>query len=52
MSRYTVTLIAAAETLPLLLANGNLVAQGQFADGCHWATWRDPFRKPSYLFTS
>ncbi len=52
MSRYTVTLIAAAETLPLLLANGNLVAQGQFADGRHWATWRDPFRKPSYLFAA
>ncbi len=52
MSRYTVTLIAEAERLPLLLANGNLVAQGQFADGRHWATWRDPFRKPSYLFAA
>jgi len=52
MARYTVTLIAHAGTLPLLLANGNLLAQGQLAQGRHWATWRDPFRKPSYLFAA
>jgi aminopeptidase N len=30
---------------PVLLSNGNLVAQGE-----SWAEWEDPFRKPSYLF--
>ena len=52
MSRYTVTLIADAATRPLLLANGNLVAQGRLANQRHWATWRDPFKKPCYLFAA
>ena len=30
--------------------NGNLVAQGALPDGRHFATWHDPFPKPSYLF--
>ncbi|MGE5769844.1 MAG: aminopeptidase N, partial [Betaproteobacteria bacterium] len=50
MSIYTVTLHADKEKLPVLLANGNLVATGDEADGRHWATWNDPFRKPAYLF--
>ena len=33
-----------------MLANGNLMAQGDEAEGRHWATWKDPFPKPSYLF--
>ena len=31
--------------LPVLLSNGNLVAEGS-----GWAEWRDPWPKPSYLF--
>ena len=31
--------------LPVLLSNGNLVAEGN-----GWAEWRDPWPKPSYLF--
>jgi aminopeptidase N len=50
MARYTVTLHADRERYPVLLANGNLIAQGEEADGRHWATWQDPFPKPSYLF--
>jgi aminopeptidase N len=50
MARYTVTLHADRERYPVLLANGNLIAQGDEAEGRHWATWRDPFPKPSYLF--
>jgi aminopeptidase N len=50
MARYTVTLHADRERCPVLLANGNLVAQGEEDEGRHWATWRDPFPKPSYLF--
>ena len=50
MATYTVTLHADKEALPMLLANGNLVAAGDEADGRHWAKWEDPFRKPAYLF--
>jgi aminopeptidase N len=49
-ARYTVTLHANRERYPVLLANGNLIAQGEEGEGRHWATWRDPFPKPSYLF--
>ncbi len=47
---FTVTIIGPQETCPVLLANGNLIEQGQLADGRHFATWHDPFPKPSYLF--
>ena len=33
-----------------MLSNGNRVAQGELPDGRHFATWHDPFKKPSYLF--
>ncbi|MBN9459823.1 MAG: aminopeptidase N [Burkholderiales bacterium] len=59
MARYTVTLRAPRERFPVLLSNGNLVAAGECEPlagdgierrGWHWATWEDPFPKPSYLF--
>ncbi|MFP5406909.1 MAG: M1 family aminopeptidase, partial [Gammaproteobacteria bacterium] len=60
MARYTVTLRAPREGFPMLLSNGNLVAEGdcQAPDGLegaagaawHQAVWDDPFPKPSYLF--
>ena len=50
MSTYTVTLHADKARFPVLLANGNPVAQGEAANGTHWAKWADPFRKPCYLF--
>ena len=50
MARYTVTLHADKAAYPFLLANGNPVASGDEPDGRHFATWEDPFRKPSYLF--
>lgn len=50
MARYTVTLHADRERYPVLLANGNLVGQGEEEGGRHWARWVDPFPKPSYLF--
>ena len=38
----------------MLLSNGNLVAHGELASDAgrrkHYAKWRDPFPKPSYLF--
>jgi len=50
MARYTTTIHAERARYPVLLSNGNLVAQGEEADGRHFATWSDPFPKPSYLF--
>jgi len=54
MVRYMVTLHGDKAKLPVLLSNGNLVAWGDEAGdenvGRHWATWEDPFPKPSYLF--
>ena len=50
MARYTVTLHADKAAFPFLLANGNPVTSGDEADGRHYATWEDPFKKPCYLF--
>jgi aminopeptidase N len=50
MAVYTVTLRADRKRYPVLLSNGNLVAQGELDGGRHQATWHDPFPKPSYLF--
>ena len=50
MSRYRVTLEAQRERFPVLLGNGNRVAEGSLPDGRHWARWEDPFPKPCYLF--
>ena len=50
LTQYTVTLRAERARYPVLLSNGNLVESGSLADGRHFATWRDPFPKPSYLF--
>ncbi len=50
MARYTVTIHADKAEFPFLLANGNPVGSGDEAQGRHYATWEDPFRKPCYLF--
>ncbi len=50
LATYTVTLRADRDRFPVLLSNGNLVATGGLPDGRHFATWHDPFPKPSYLF--
>ena len=53
MAHFTVTLCAPRASCPVLLSNGNLIAEGDCGaerPGWHWATWRDPFPKPSYLF--
>jgi aminopeptidase N len=44
------TRIEADKTAPVLLSNGNLIESGDLAGGRHFARWRDPFPKPSYLF--
>jgi aminopeptidase N len=50
LTQYTVTLRADRGHYPVLLSNGNLVESGTLAEGRPFATWRDPFPKPSYLF--
>ncbi|NOR50828.1 MAG: aminopeptidase N [Desulfuromonadales bacterium] len=50
MARYTTTLVGDRQTTPVLLSNGNLIASGLLNDGRHFATYEDPFPKPSYLF--
>jgi aminopeptidase N len=50
MAVYTVTLRADKTRYPVLLSNGNLVAQGELDGGRHYAKWHDPYPKPSYLF--
>jgi aminopeptidase N len=47
---YTVTIHADAAKYPVLLSNGNLISSGKEQNNRHWATFEDPFPKPSYLF--
>ena len=51
MAVYTTRIEADKSDAPVLLANGNLTAQGDVAGTArHFAVWHDPFPKPSYLF--
>lgn len=50
MSLFTVTIEADKATYPILLSNGNKISARELGSGRHEATWRDPFKKPAYLF--
>jgi aminopeptidase N len=50
MSRFTTTIDASADQFPVLLSNGNNIANGESGKGRHWVRWEDPFPKPCYLF--
>ncbi|MET0251956.1 MAG: M1 family aminopeptidase, partial [Novosphingobium sp.] len=54
LSRYRVRMAGDRQAFPMLLSNGNPVAQGEDperdGEGTHWAEWEDPWLKPSYLF--
>ncbi|MGR9099612.1 MAG: aminopeptidase N, partial [Gammaproteobacteria bacterium] len=50
MTRFTTTLCGDKERYPVLLSNGNKIAEGELENGRHWVTWEDPFDKPCYLF--
>ena len=51
LATYTVRLEADRAEAPVLLANGNPVERGTLDGGArHYAVWRDPHPKPSYLF--
>lgn len=49
LSKFTTTVRASKAEYPLLLSNGNPVAQGEDGER-HWVRWEDPFAKPCYLF--
>ena len=49
LSRFTTTISADAERYPVLLSNGNPIADAT-SGGRRTITWHDPFPKPSYLF--
>ena len=50
MAVYKVRIEADKDSCPVLLSNGNLMEEGDLADGRHFAVWSDPYPKPSYLF--
>ena len=50
LSVYRVRMSGSKQAFPILLSNGNCIAQGDGEDGTHWAEWHDPWPKPSYLF--
>ena len=50
MAKFTTTLVGDKDLYPVLLSNGNKVAQGEGENNQHWVTWEDPFNKPCYLF--
>ena len=51
MAKYDVR-IEADSKYPVLLSNGNEVGSGDAGGGRKWASFSDPFRKPSYLFAA
>jgi len=50
MASFTTKIIADKEKYPVLLSNGNMIDSGDLDGNMHFATWEDPFKKPSYLF--
>ncbi len=50
MAVYSTKIIADKQACPVLLSNGNLFKCGDLEGGKHYALWKDPFPKPSYLY--
>ncbi|HMI95328.1 MAG TPA: aminopeptidase N [Micropepsaceae bacterium] len=50
LAKFETRIEADKATTPVLLSNGNLIESGDLPGGRHFARWRDPFPKPSYLF--
>lgn len=49
LSRFTTLISAEKSRYPVLLSNGNRIAEGEDGDR-HWVRWQDPTLKPCYLF--
>jgi aminopeptidase N len=50
LSVFKVRIEAYKQSYPVLLSNGNLMAEGDLGEGRHFTEWFDPFPKPCYLF--
>jgi aminopeptidase N len=50
LARFETRIEGPKDTAPVLLSNGNMIESGNLPGGRHFARWRDPFPKPSYLF--
>jgi aminopeptidase N len=50
MTRYTVRLEADKKKNPVLLSNGDRIHVKDLGNGRHEALWKDPHKKPCYLF--
>jgi aminopeptidase N len=50
MATYSTRIEADKAQAPVILSNGNLTESGDLPGGRHYAVWKDPFPKPSYLF--
>lgn len=50
MTSYTVTIEADKTKYPVLLSNGDRLKVEDLGNGRHKAFWRDPHKKPCYLF--
>lgn len=50
MTSYTVEIEADEKKYPHLLSNGDCISKKSLGNGRHHAMWKDPFKKPSYLF--
>lgn len=50
MTSYTVTIEADKTKYPVLLSNGDQISQTNLENNRHQVVWKDPFKKPSYLF--
>ncbi len=50
MTTYDVVMRGPKQQFPVMLSNGNLIAETDLGNGMHQVHWQDPFPKPSYLF--
>jgi aminopeptidase N len=50
LAKFSVRIEADRKLYPVLLSNGNKLAEGLLPGGRHFAQWADPHPKPSYLF--
>ncbi len=50
LAKFSVRIEADKRAYPVLLSNGNKLAEGDLPGGRHFAQWADPHPKPCYLF--
>ncbi|MDF3818754.1 aminopeptidase N [Leptospira sp. 96542] len=48
--KFRVSIVGDPEIFPVMLCNGNLLAESKLPDGRKECVWEDPYPKPSYLF--